>query len=259
MGASEYSGLIVVVMFISVFLLIMVVAATETPTFFVTPVGNAPSVPGSQNPLGLLAWNVTNAVQLNNTEPQVEYEITGWTWTRWLDSDSAGHNYFLVESFDTWWFFTHLNLQDFKWYNFTAGQMVSVRLNGHEWVNVTLLDILYEAQTENSTEAFRYTLDNSKGSFQTRLDFNTTAYANFTDALDGEGVFFSIFQDFSDRKTSIDILGVVAGLFLGSLFGANTLGLPVIISSILTIGLDIALAYIVFSIVRSLIPFLPGG
>lgn len=258
MGASEYSGLIVVVMFISVFLLIMVVAATETPTFFVTPVGNAPSVPGSQNPMGLLAWNVTNAVQLNNTEPEVEYEITGWTWTNWLDSESGGQNYFLVESYDKWWVFI-MNREDFKWYNFTTNQMVSFRSNGHEWINVTVLDLLYEAQTENSTEAFRYTLDNSKGSMQVRLDFNTTAYNNFTEALDGEGVFFSIFQDFSDRKTSIDILGVVAGLFLGSLFGANTLGLPVIISSILTIGLDIALAYIVFSVVRSLIPFLPGG
>lgn len=260
MGASEYRGLIVIVLFISVALILIGAAVSETPTFFVTPsTGQAPSVPASQNPMGLLAWNITHAVQLNNSIGNVDYEFTGWTWTTFWDK---GDEYIYIESYDLWWIL-HLNKEDFKWYNFTTGNMVSGRydvsglLEYHEAMPVLSLDSIYQAR--NYTSDLKFTCTNSKGTMDIQIDFNTTAYNNVTEALDGEGIFFSLYQDFGDRKTSINLLSVISGLFLGSIFGSNTLGIDPILSAIITIGLDTALAYIVFQIVRSLIPFLPGG
>lgn len=255
MGASQFHGIIVIVTFLAVVLIIMGVAASQTPTFFAATTPNAPDASGKTNPSNYLSWNVTNAVQLNTSDPHVYYDVPDWRGTYWVDATGvSGRPAIYVQTYGYFWLFK-TDFQELFWYNETTGDRVSEDLNGIEGMPIENLEAVYDSSIN-----YNYRLTNSKGSLHISINWNFTAYGgNITAALSGQGIFFSLKQDFSDRQTTINLMDILTGLFLGSLFGSNTLGIDPTISAIITIALDSAMVYLAYSIVRGMIPFLPGG
>jgi len=276
MGFSTYRGLIVIVVFIFMGVTFISLAISQSPEMFTSggTNGQNPGVPGAQNPLNLMAWNVTNAIQLNLTNNDQDYDINGFRDVTFHYSlGGVGYHYLWVEKYDQVVFLGvplwRYAWEDFTWYNYSSGSQISSRVtietyfggrpapSDHEAYSENDLDTAY--QRSNSTSDLKFRLSNSVGSFYVSFWFNTTAYSKPSIALQHEGIYISVWQDWSDRKTSINILSVLSGLFLGNLFGSNTLGLDPTFSSILTMILDVGVAIITFFVIRSLIPFLSSG
>ncbi len=269
-SGTTLSLLVVLIIFFSIGFGLYAIATTESPAFFATTMsGGGPTGDTVPGPSSLIAWNVTNAIWLNSTHQDQTYDITGWSWTYWHDVNDTGPLYIGVESYDLYFGFLYLNREDFKWYNTSTGNLLSVRpdlatgYSGywtgavHDALNVSLLDTLYSSRNLTSDLTFRCT--NSKGSMQVSFDFNTTTYANPTAALQpgAQGVFLSLYQDFSDRRTSINLIS-----FIGSLFVFSPPGVPYPVSTIISglwYGCVGALSYVIVAIIRSFIPLLGGG
>lgn len=254
MGMGNFRGIIVIVTFLAVILLCISTMATQSPELFTTPSASSPQAEHT-TPAEMLAWNVTNAFNLNSTHFTQSYEVPNWHWTTWVEQDHAGGGLAInAWSFDYWWITPiAINVEDLKWYNESTGLQVS----DGPWMWVSTLDDA--ASGASGTFSLPYRLTNSRGSLHLFISWNATLYATATAAYSGEGIWFSLSQDWSDRITSLNLIDILSGLFLGSIFGANTLGIDPLYSAIITIVLDAAAVYMIATIVRSFIPFLPGG
>lgn len=253
MGQGQFRGIIVVVTFLSVILIIVSAAYVQTPTFFSEAVGgNSPSV-AETNPSALLAWNKTDAFTLNSADPSVDYEVPNWRMTTWVEQTYGGQLAIHAYTYDTWWVFV-TSQESLKWYNETTGAQLSTSFAG----TIDVMPISTIEDAYDSDFNLNYRLTNTRGTLHVTLGWNTTAYGgNLTACFYGDGIHFSLSQDFSDRQTTLNLMDVMTGLFFGSIFGANTLHIDPIISAIITIGLDSALIYLVYSLVHSIIPLLP--
>lgn len=253
MGMGQFRGIITVVVFLAVTLIIVGVAVTQTPTLFSSPTGATSPSATATAPNAALAWTVTDAFTISNGDPIQYYQVPDWHWTAWLDLVPNGSRGITVSTFDYWGPFT-VNWEDMAWYDEYTNALRSVQLTN----KYILVSTLQSYADVNASLDFK--LINSRGNLHVFIDWDSATYgSDISAALAGTGLRFSLKQDFSDRVTTINLIDIVTGLFLGSIFGANTLGIDPTISAIITIGLDSAMVYLAFTIVRSIIPFLPGG
>lgn len=284
MGLSEYRGLIVMVSFISITLILITLASTGPGSLF-TSNTSASNVPNPSSPTSYLAFNETNAVELsiaNGSANSQQFHIPGSTWTQWdVAFDAQGNYYLLVQKFQHGLFgIGEWAYADFIWYNSngTANGQVSQKvavstvqqgnpgqigngltgqLGDYQVRNVMSLSTLNF--NWNTTSTLSFMLTSSAGDMEVDVSFDSGNYLTPLKALTYGGLLFNIQQDWDDRITSLNILSIMSGLFLGQIFGQNTLNIDPTVSYIISITLLTASVYIVFEVVRSLIPFLPGG
>lgn len=237
--------------------------------------GYGPSSSSLSNPNSLLAWNVTHAFTLNNsTDTYVEYDVNGWSYTGWnVVKIANGSNYILVDTFDLYGII-NLNREDLEWRDENDTTVLSVRLGdlispGHYYAEhgthlvmpISVLDSIYNGGTGpvgfSDINNLHFVLRNGKGTLTIQIGFDESAHLLPRTALEDEGIYLSLQQDFSDRRTSINLLA-----FIGGLFSFEPPGVPYPVSTIVSgiwYGCVAALSYVIFTIVRSLIPFLGGG
>lgn len=277
--------LIVLVTFFSVTFTIYGLAYTETPSLFSEGVtGTNPNQATGTNPVYLLKtqWNNTATLNITASFSSNDTDLTGWTWTEWsiCKEQYTDDYYFLIESYDDMGIFGKWGREDFDWY-FSNGTVASERTmvnkinvwlgyESHIVMSLHVLDDLYRGPGVGDPPVYgppdigdlNFTLTNSKGSMNVYLSFDEDVFYTPTNAIvnvfgqPNGGMSFSVTQDFDDRKTSINIL-----TFIGSMFSMNPFGLPYPISLIMNMvwyGAMASLAYITFTVVRSLIPLLGG-
>ena len=255
MGMASMRGVITLVTFISVILILVGLATVETPEMFlVTPTGTGPDV-RETDPSRLLAWNQTDAFVLNSTHKTQDYDVPNWHSTFWTELLGSGGDVIHVYTYDMWWVFV-TNQENLGWYNETTGLKVSTVFAGvNDYMALSTF-----SDSHDSNFNLDYALKNTRGTLHVSVSWNTTAYGgDATAAFYGQGLVFSLKQDWSDRQTSLNLIEIVSGLFLGAIFGQNTLHIDPTISSIISIGLLSALVILSVMIVRSFIPFLGGS
>jgi len=224
--------------------------ASESPELFTTPSGSSPTA-AHTTPTEMVAWNKTDAFYLNSANSYQDYEVPNWHMTTWVEQFYTGQLAIHVYTYDMWWVFV-TNQESLKWYNETTGLELSEPFASIQIMPIWRIEAAYDSDFN-----LNYRLTNTRGSLHITLGWNTTAYAgNLTAAYYGDGIHFNLSQDFSDRVTSLNLIDILSGLFLGSIFGANTLGIDPLYSAIITITLDASAVYMIATIVRSFIPFL---
>lgn len=245
------------------------IAATESPAFFYVGMTGSGPTAALRDPNSLMAWNVTDAVLLNATQNIQYYDVHGWSYVRFAYATMAnGSKCLLLETYDRGWLgIGNFNYEDLLWLNYSDptedfSYRASVASVDHWVMPLSQLDWLYGwhgvwGPFLTDLDYLHFTMTNGKGSMNLRITFNTTAYMVPSTAVEGEGLYFSINQDFSDRRTSVNLMDFIFGLFA---FSAP--GVPYPISTILSMvwwGCVAALSYVVLTIIRSFIPFLGGG
>lgn len=262
---SEYRGLIVIITFVSITLLIIGMAVSETPDMFATSntQGSSPlsgsNVPG---PSGFFAWNETTTIQLNDTNFEQTLSIGGTEMMFGDRSDGGSIKFLQVETYQSFYGMFLYNREDFTWYNKTNQLQVSSKHDvyskspytlrqSQEVMDMNDVDIAY---ANGNISALTYELKNTRTKITVSLGFNFTEYDTPSLALADEGLFFDINQQFDDRDTSINLIAFISGLFLFSIPGVDPT-----VCAIISFALDSALIYITFIFVLRIIGAVFGG
>jgi hypothetical protein len=251
----------------------------ESPAFFAEGITGSGPQGTLVGPNSLLAANVSSVAAITYVADYDDYDVTGWTWTRWsVCTGTDTKMYVMVESFDNWLLIGKCNWQDFRWTVSKNGTQIDERqevdrvgglgISDHWVISVDTLNDIYlgtpvyppvgpPSHPDKNMANLNFTMNNDKGSMLIQIGFNASENYDLDSALAHSGIVFSLTQDFGDRRTSMNILS-----FIGGLFALDAPGLPYPVNTIVGLvwwGCVAAVGYIIFSVVRSLIPFLPGG
>lgn len=271
--------LVVLVSFFSLLFGLYAIASVASPAFFAEGITGSGPQGTIVGPTSLLAANVSSAAEITYAADYDDYDVTGWTWTRWSVCTGTDTNmYVMVESFDDYVVIGKMNWEDFTWSVSNNGTRIDERqevdrvgglgTSDHWVISVDTLNDIYlgtpvyppvgpPSHPDKNMANLNFTLANGKGSMMMRIDFNDTENGDVHAALLHSGIVFSLTQDFGDRRTSMNIIS-----FIGGLFALDAPGLPYPVNAVVGLvwwGCVAAVGYIIFSVVRSLIPFLPGG
>lgn len=262
---SEYRGLIVIITFVAITLLLIGMAASESPTMFSTSntEGSSPLTgEGVPAPNAFFSWNSSTTLLLNDSKAEQTISIGGSDIMFGDRSDGGSIKFLQVETFNSFYGIFTYNREDFTWYNTTSKLKISVQhdvysnapwmvRHSHQVLDMDTLDTIYG--TGNITD-MTFELRNSKTKITIQIGFNVTEYDTPSDALADEGLSILINQNFSDRDTSINLVAFISGLFLFSIPGVDPT-----VCAIISFALDSALAYIVFIFVLRIIGSVFGG
>jgi len=239
---SELRGLIVVVTFMSVFVILVLMM----PYQFVigTPSSVQVTVPDYFEISNIMTYNLseTKLITLNQT-----------IW----DFSLGGHNLF-VDNFHpeayidaiqirhySWWGPFIVNAHPMKWYD-RVGQLISQgELNAH---------LLYIDKLDAHDYGEAYTVRCDHIYFSTVFGYNQTLYSSYLDAFTHEALDLWMGITWDQQATSFNAWQIV-----GMLLTFQAPNIHWAINSIIAIPIWVCIAYLAYVLIIKIIPFIPGG
>jgi len=244
---SEMRGLIVVISFIGVFVTIVALMVSESPSLFTSlPSNGTSTIPTANNklPSEFLAWNTTYTHNLTGS-PGTEkfFDLAGWHYVVEEKINIYSQHWIGMATFDYFWIFPNpWSFDFFKFYH--EGDLIADR-----YLHIYSLDALYAAN-----KTLKFECINSKTSASVLFQFKETTYTDPQDAYDAGALTMHFNIDWEDRNTSVNVLN-----FIGALFMWNLPGLDWRIQALMMIPLMVASAYMLFIFVLRIVGSVFGG
>lgn len=199
----------------------------------------------------VLAWNNTLTVNLTDTT-DTTFQLNNYNYRIKV----TNHMIHLC-TYAVWWIFEWDHDYFHYWKN-------SVDVSTDAWVqrgtalylepsiNCSRVDADY---LDNDT--LTYNCKNGKTETKTNFSFNTTAYDNFTEAIDADDAFVTFLVDWSDRNTGLNAFQLVGMVLTGTLPGIDD-NLSIVFG-FLSWGFIAAAVYIAFIFALRLAGAIFGG
>jgi len=249
---SEMRPLIVIGTFIVTAVLLTGWMVSESPAMFSSASEGSSSLPNRQvSPTELLAWNSSYTFNITRDAylpHSYEFTLGGWNFRLVAGSAPGG---ILVYTFD-WWWILEWNYEDMKIYHdsidvssYGGGSYSS----GTPWLSLSRMNSDYSA-----SQGIIYVFQNSKTKLTLDFTFNFTKYAYPEDAIDGDGLHATVYQDYSDKNTGLNAITFISSLFTFSLPGVNSFVIALIMTPIY-----IGLGYIAFIFALRIVGAVFGG
>jgi len=222
----------------------------ENPTLFPgVSEGEAPGGESATNPLSLMAWNTTYVANLTDPSAEYTFVLSGWNIRVKATSIVLTTGQISMQTYASWWVF-EWDKDVFKWYkDGVLKSQINILISYDEFLSMDTLDADY---VENTT--ISYTAKNSHTSMIVAFTFNFTDYATPSEAY-ADGALSMVFDvEFSERNTSLNILGFISQLFTFSLPGT-----PWAVNTLLWLMIFPATFYLCFIVVLKVIGAIFGG
>ncbi len=238
-------GLIVLFTIVALSISLIVLMPTE---FFTAGVDEESTV--DPNTLDLVAWNSTYSLNMTYNAGSVqdhEFELNGYNYLCSVFPEKMIH----LSTHAEWWIFVW-DRDDFVWRdedNIIQSEPYVYLLFTWESINSSVID-------EYDTPA-KWNCRNGKTQVQVTTAYNTTAYGNFTAALEDSAATLVFQVDWHDRNTSMNALQLVGMVLTGSLPDISTE--LSIVFGVLAWGLVAAGVYMAFIFILRIVGAIFGG